>query len=49
MPDEMDFDEQMNGRKKAFFGRMKKCNHCGMFNTDEGVCPVCKKGKMVAL
>jgi rubrerythrin len=49
MPDEMDFDDQMDSRKKAFFGRLKKCSHCGMLNTDEGKCPVCGKGKMICV
>jgi rubrerythrin len=47
MSDELDFEDQMHSRRNAFFGRMKKCNRCGMFNTDEGVCPICKKGKMM--
>jgi hypothetical protein len=49
MSDEMDFEEQMNSRKNAIRGRMRKCNRCGMLDTFDGECPFCHKGKMIQI
>ena len=48
MADDIDLTEELyQTRKRVIFGKLNKCTHCGMFNTDTGECPVCHKGKMV--